>query len=384
MTRGLRNNNPLNIRRNNTKWQGLSATQTDKSFFQFTSMAYGYRAAFKTLQTYILNKYDTDKDGTANELEDVIMRWAPPCENNTDVYIAIVEKRSGISRHTILNRNNREQLVAVVAAMSYVENGVPANMDDVMKGWELIQEKQTHKHIEDMANLNFILKEEDWYESQPIQLSAGKCAISINFGDTANNRVVVYKSSNGKDYVPYKTALSVGEFCDMNIDGLIAGQHIMVGCNELPISSSFMESADGGSGASKSDILAESGRAQLAESQLEQSINAVKTALDELVGTVDATTAIDTFKEIETFLAGVTNEKTLTGMLAVTDGKAVAAQTMADAAKSTAQTALSKATSNETKLNTIPEMPENDGKVYGFCNGAWVVIAEVGKNIYTD
>ena len=72
MTRGLRNNNPLNIRRNNTKWQGLSATQTDKSFFQFKTMAYGYRAAFKTLQTYILNKYDTDKDGTANELEDVI------------------------------------------------------------------------------------------------------------------------------------------------------------------------------------------------------------------------------------------------------------------------------------------------------------------------
>ena len=57
MTRGLRNNNPLNIRRNNTKWQGLSATQTDKSFFQFKTMAYGYRAAFKTLQTYILNKY---------------------------------------------------------------------------------------------------------------------------------------------------------------------------------------------------------------------------------------------------------------------------------------------------------------------------------------
>ena len=67
MTRGLRNNNPLNIRRNNTKWQGLSVTQTDKSFFQFKTMAYGYRAAFKTLQTYIFNKYDTDKDGTANE-----------------------------------------------------------------------------------------------------------------------------------------------------------------------------------------------------------------------------------------------------------------------------------------------------------------------------
>lgn len=240
-----------------------------------------------------------------------------------------------------------------------------------------------------MANLNFTLREEDWYESQPIQLSTEKFAISINFGDAANNRVVVYKSSNGKDYVPYKTALGVGEFCDMNVDGLIAGQYVMVGCNELPISSSFLESSDGessdgGSCASKSDILAESRRAQLAESQLEQSINAVKTALDELVGTVDAATAINTFNEIETFLAGVTNEKTLTGILAVTDRKAVTAQTTADAAKSTAQTALSKATANETKLNTIPEMPENDGKIYGFCNGAWVVVAEVGKNVYTD
>lgn len=37
-------------------------------------------------------------------------------------------------------------------------------------------------------------------------------------------------------------------------------------------------------------------------------------------------------------------------MLAVTDGKAVTAQTTADAAKSTAQTALSKATANETNL----------------------------------
>ena len=80
-------------------------------------------------------RYTTDK---LKELEDVIMRWAPPCENNTEVYIATVEKRSGISRHTILNRNNREQLIAVVAAMSYVENGVPANMDEVRKGWELI------------------------------------------------------------------------------------------------------------------------------------------------------------------------------------------------------------------------------------------------------
>lgn len=66
------------------------------------------------------------------------MRWAPPCENNTESYISTVERRSGVSRHTVLRRDNKEQLIAIVSAMSYVENGVPANMEDVRKGWELI------------------------------------------------------------------------------------------------------------------------------------------------------------------------------------------------------------------------------------------------------
>ena len=46
--RGLRNNNPLNIRRNNkTNWIGQCNKQEDRSFVQFRSMPYGYRAAFK-------------------------------------------------------------------------------------------------------------------------------------------------------------------------------------------------------------------------------------------------------------------------------------------------------------------------------------------------
>lgn len=70
-------------------------------------------------------------------------------------------------------------------------------------------------------------------------------------------------------------------------------------------------------------------------------------------------------------------------MLAAVDGKANTAQTTADSAKNTVYSALAKATENGTKLATIPDMPTNDGKVYGFCNGAWVVIAESGKFIYT-
>ena len=135
--RGLRNNNPLNIRRTNTKWQGLCDVQTDKSFFRFQTMGYGYRAAFKNIRTYILNGYDTDRDGNPNELEDVISRWAPPFENHTENYIKTVVRLSGLKRDEIIDYRNKEQMTQLVAAMSFVENGVYANLKDVETGWNL-------------------------------------------------------------------------------------------------------------------------------------------------------------------------------------------------------------------------------------------------------
>ena len=47
MKRAIRNNNPLNIRHSADRWDGMRMEQTDKSFVQFQSMAYGYRAAWK-------------------------------------------------------------------------------------------------------------------------------------------------------------------------------------------------------------------------------------------------------------------------------------------------------------------------------------------------
>ena len=44
--RGLRNCNPLNIRRTADLWQGLAERQPDPEFFTFRSMPWGYRAAF--------------------------------------------------------------------------------------------------------------------------------------------------------------------------------------------------------------------------------------------------------------------------------------------------------------------------------------------------
>ena len=131
MSRGLRNNNPLNIRRNNTKWQGLAAEQKDKSFFTFIAPEWGYRAALRTLQNY-------KRVHGLTTIREWISRWAPPCENDTENYIRVVCQRTGMPETAEPRITNKVVMCNVVAAMSYMENGKNAIMDDIHKGWALL------------------------------------------------------------------------------------------------------------------------------------------------------------------------------------------------------------------------------------------------------
>lgn len=47
--RGIRNNNPGNIRRSSDPWQGLAKEQIDREFFKFKSSVYGIRALARLL-----------------------------------------------------------------------------------------------------------------------------------------------------------------------------------------------------------------------------------------------------------------------------------------------------------------------------------------------
>lgn len=130
ISRGLRNNNPLNIRRNGTKWKGLSEIQTDNEFFSFINASWGYRAAFITLMNY-------SRRHRLKTLRQWISRWAPPIENDTEAYIRFVSQKSGIPPEKVLSISDEVEMQAIVSAMSHMENGVPAIMTDVEKGWEL-------------------------------------------------------------------------------------------------------------------------------------------------------------------------------------------------------------------------------------------------------
>lgn len=130
-TRGYRNNNPLNIRISTDKFQGEVQPSQDKAFKQFETAAYGYRAAFRILRTYI-NSYGL------NTIRKIISRFAPANENHTENYIRVVSERSGIPADDPVYADSREMMIRIVAAMSFVENGVEAKMSDVIQGWELL------------------------------------------------------------------------------------------------------------------------------------------------------------------------------------------------------------------------------------------------------
>lgn len=83
-TRGIRNNNPANIRRG-CNWKGLAKVQTDREFCQFDSMTWGVRALLVTLRTYVVKHH-------LHTVREIITRWAPSSDgNNTEKYIKFVE-----------------------------------------------------------------------------------------------------------------------------------------------------------------------------------------------------------------------------------------------------------------------------------------------------
>ena len=128
MTRGLRNCNPLNIRRvAGTRWKGQSSFQGDKDFVQFERMEWGIRAAFVLLRTYSI-KYK------ANCIQDIITRWAPPSENDTEKYIKNVCLWSGLGG---LQRLTEEDWPKLVLAMARQECGALLSEEIINRGYEL-------------------------------------------------------------------------------------------------------------------------------------------------------------------------------------------------------------------------------------------------------
>lgn len=123
--RGIRNNNPGNIRWGD-EWQGLvdKIQRTDKSFCQFTSPEFGIRAKIIILRNY-QSKYGL------KTITGIIKRWAPPNENDTKAYIRSVAQATGTDADKPIDLTDSRKLFPLLQAIIRHENGTQPYEYDV-------------------------------------------------------------------------------------------------------------------------------------------------------------------------------------------------------------------------------------------------------------
>ncbi len=130
--RGIRNNNPGNIRWGD-EWQGLvpESQRTDKSFCQFKKPEYGIRAMIIILRNY-------QRKHGLNTVTGIIKRWAPPNENNTQAYINSVAQATGVTPDQRIDTSDSRFMMKLLQAIIQHENGSqPYGFDTFVRAVEL-------------------------------------------------------------------------------------------------------------------------------------------------------------------------------------------------------------------------------------------------------
>lgn len=123
--RGIRNNNPGNIRHGD-KWRGLADKQTDASFCVFKAPEWGLRALVK-----ILRNYQT-KHGLKT-VESIINRFAPQIENDTSSYILSVCQVLDVKPRDVIDVFESGIMINLLKAVIRHENGIQPYSDEVLK-----------------------------------------------------------------------------------------------------------------------------------------------------------------------------------------------------------------------------------------------------------
>lgn len=126
--RGIRNNNPGNIRLSSARWQGAdhASDNRDAEFVTFKDPVMGLRALMRVLLTY-------QKKHSLRTIESIINRWAPPHENHTEHYILHVCQEMHVGRRQIIDLCEPKTLMALARIITIHENGFPPPQSD--DGW---------------------------------------------------------------------------------------------------------------------------------------------------------------------------------------------------------------------------------------------------------
>ena len=133
--RGIRNNNPLNIRKGNN-WKGERKVQTDKAFEEFETLQFGLRAGLKLIRNQI-SGFNGSRP-KFNTIGKLIKVWAPPSENATDKYIDFVCQAVGKLPSDIIREDDQKLICDIARAMAFVECGQWIDIEQFESAWFLI------------------------------------------------------------------------------------------------------------------------------------------------------------------------------------------------------------------------------------------------------
>lgn len=133
--RGIRNNNPLNIRKGNN-WKGERKVQTDKAFEEFETLQFGLRAGLKLIRNQI-SGFNGSRP-KFNTIGKLIKVWAPPSENQTLGYIDFVCQAVGKQPFDIIREDDQRLICEIARAMAFVECGQWIDIEQFESAWFLI------------------------------------------------------------------------------------------------------------------------------------------------------------------------------------------------------------------------------------------------------
>lgn len=136
-SRGLRNNNPGNIRISGSGWAGKvpRPQNTDGSFEQFAELRYGFRALILLLKNYM------ERHGLRT-VRGIVSRFAPPNENQTETYINSMAAWTGFGADQELSPDKRT-LLKLAHSVARKENRAEdfrfVTPKDVEDGYSLLE-----------------------------------------------------------------------------------------------------------------------------------------------------------------------------------------------------------------------------------------------------
>lgn len=120
--RGIRNNNPGNLNYVGQNGATLEEHATPR-FARFNSAFEGFAALGKQIKAYYNGTSKAAGYQKLQSVEDIISRFAPASENNTQAYINKLSKMLGVGRGDSLNIQDPKVLATLMNGITQIENG---------------------------------------------------------------------------------------------------------------------------------------------------------------------------------------------------------------------------------------------------------------------